>query len=106
MDTNVTVALVTTAGALGVAAIGVWGEAVRRAAKEAREAIGTPNGEGTAIQMLERILAGQAGQDNRIARLEGGQHQLRQDQARTREDVDALTGRVDVLERTDRRPPS
>ncbi len=89
-----------------VAMIGVLGELIRRGAKEARDAadtarhtaadaasrIGEPNGHGNVVEMLERILAGQVGQDNRIARLEGGQHEIRQDVAR-------LTGRVDVIER-------
>ena len=40
------------------------------AARDVRDRIGTPNGQGNVVEMMERLLAGQAGQDNRIARLE------------------------------------
>jgi hypothetical protein len=39
--------------------------------RELAHRVGTPNGDGDAIQMLERLLAGQTGQDGRIAQLEG-----------------------------------
>ncbi len=86
-------------GLVIVAGLGLLGELIRRGTKEARVAadtarhtaadaastaadaanrIGKVNGEGNVIQMLERvldsnqrILAGQVGQDNRIASLEG-----------------------------------
>lgn len=89
-----------------VAVIGVIGERTRRNARDARNAIGSPNGQGNVTQMLERVLdglsdvvAGQAGQDRRLANLEGGQHLLKLDQQDTRENVARLAGRVDVLER-------
>lgn len=41
--------------------------------------IGTPNGKGNAIQMLETIVSGQAGQDNRLAKLETTVGALRTD---------------------------
>ena len=41
--------------------------------------IGTPNGKGNAIQMLESIVSGQAGQDNRLAKLETTVGELRAD---------------------------
>lgn len=66
--------------------------ATRSQVEQAAQAIGEPNGSGNVVQMLESILAGQAGQDNRIARLEGGQHEIRTHVAR-------LEGRVDVIER-------
>jgi len=37
---------------------------------ELRHRVGTPNGHGNVVQMLETLLGGQAGQDNRIAALE------------------------------------
>jgi len=54
--------------------------------------IGTPNGDGDVVQMLTTLIRGQAEDTHRIARLEGGQHDLRTDVAH-------LNGRVDVLER-------
>jgi hypothetical protein len=84
-------AVASVIAALVLASLGALGETIRRNAKQARQSIGEANGAGTVVQMCERILAGQAGQDNRIARLEGGQHTIREDVAR-------LTGRVDVLE--------
>jgi hypothetical protein len=89
--TELVQAIASVIAALVLAGLGALGEGIRRNAKQARQAIGEPNGDGTVVQMCERILAGQAGQDNRIARLEGGQHVIREDVAR-------LAGRVDVLE--------
>lgn len=96
---DVAVELIGAVALVLVAMIGALGEVIRRNAREARgaadaarHAIGRPNGQGNVVEMLERILSGQAGQDGRIARLEGKQHELRQD-------VDRLTGRVDVIER-------
>ena len=90
--TELVQAIASVIGAVVLASLGAFAEGIRRNAKQAREAIGEPNGDGTVVQMCERILAGQAGQDNRIARLEGRQHEIRDDLAR-------LTGRVDVIER-------
>lgn len=60
-----------------VAIIGVVGailvEIVRRGFKSLSERVGTPNGQGNIVQMLERILRGQTGQDLRLAKLEEGQ---------------------------------
>lgn len=63
------------------------------------ERIGDPNGHGSVVKMLTEVLAGQAGQDKRIAKLEAGQHDLSTSQAR-------LEGRVEVLEKAAIRPPS
>lgn len=38
--------------------------------EQVRHRIGTPNGQGNVIEMLERLLAGQTGQDARLASLE------------------------------------
>lgn len=67
---DVFVAIVTTIGVLGAAAIGALGEAIRRNARATRDAVGEPNGQGNVVQMCEQILAGQAGQDRRLATLE------------------------------------
>jgi hypothetical protein len=88
---EVQVAALSAVAVVLAAAVGTFGEIIRRQAKATRQSVGEANGDGTVVQMCERILAGQAGQDNRIARLEGGQHEIREDVAR-------LSGRVDVLE--------
>ena len=62
----VTVAVAAIAAVGGVAAA-----YAANAARDVRDRIGTPNGQGNVVEMMERLLAGQAGQDNRIARLEG-----------------------------------
>lgn len=62
---TVTVAAIAAFG--GVAAA----YAANAARRDVRDRIGTPNGQGNVVEMMERLLAGQAGQDNRIARLEG-----------------------------------
>jgi hypothetical protein len=53
--------------------------------RELKSRVGTPNGQGSLVQMAEAILAGQATQDERLGRLEGS--------------TAALEGRVVVLER-------
>lgn len=63
-------------GLIAVALIGACGGiasayAANVARKDVRDRIGTPNGQGNVVEMMERLLAGQTGQDNRIARLEG-----------------------------------
>ena len=107
---GVQVAIVSSAATLGVAGIVVLGEAARRNAKRAREAIGDPNGAGTLVTMVEQVLhaqaemiRGQAGQDKRIAALERDVHAVRVDVAEIRTDHARLTGRVDGLERTPNR---
>jgi hypothetical protein len=40
---------------------------------DALEAIGKPNGKGTALEMLAKLLDGQTGQDQRLARIERNQ---------------------------------
>lgn len=62
---TVTVAAIAAVG--GVAAA----YAANAARRDVLDRIGTPNGQGNVVEMMERLLAGQAGQDNRIARLEG-----------------------------------
>ena len=41
--------------------------------RELERRVGTPNGKGNLVEMCESILAGQAGQDNRLARIESRQ---------------------------------
>lgn len=36
--------------------------------------LGTPNGQGNVVEMLQQLLVGQTGQDTRLADLETGQH--------------------------------
>lgn len=117
MAPEVQVALITTVGSVIVGAMSIVAKrAADRAqatAELAAKRIGEPNGHGTAIQLLERLVDGQAEQDGRLARLEAGHHQLRLDQAETRNTVarveadlhetrstvaDAI-GRIDALER-------
>lgn len=59
--------------AAGVAAVGgvAAAYAANIARREVANRIGTPNGDGNVVQMLTTLLNGQAGQDARIARLEG-----------------------------------
>jgi hypothetical protein len=75
---DVLVAVVSTIGVVGAAAIGALGESIRRNARATRVAVGQPdNAEGSVVDMLERLIAGQAGQDRRIARLEERQSDVR-----------------------------
>lgn len=39
-----------------------------------RKAIGTPNGQGNVVEMLGKLLAGQTGQDARLAEIEARQN--------------------------------
>ncbi len=72
---EVQVAALGTLGLVAAAGLGAIPSIMaKRAGEKAAEAIGTPNGQGNVVQMLERILSGQAGQDRRIARLEERQH--------------------------------
>lgn len=41
-----------------------------------RKSIGVPNGKGNVVQMLEKILAGQTGQDSRLASIEARQNRF------------------------------
>lgn len=41
--------------------------------RELEQRVGTPNGHGNVVEMFERLVTGQAGQDNRLAKLERGQ---------------------------------
>lgn len=45
-------------------------------AKRTEAAVGTPNGQGNLAQMMERLLHGQAAQDERLARLENDHNQI------------------------------
>lgn len=99
---EVLVALIGTIGLIGVAMVQTMrraSSAADRAASTAEtsadvmaERIGTPNGEGNVVQMLERILRGQTGQDSRLARLEERANH-------TVEVVGRLEHRLDELER-------
>lgn len=89
----IVVAIVAAAGSVGAAwAANAARRQVGHAAEDLRDRIGEPNGKGNVVQMLTTLLNGQAGQDNRIARLEGVQvqHGI---------DIAALQQRLHVLER-------
>lgn len=58
-------------GLFALLAIWLGGRKTRR---EIGRRVGTPNGHGNVVQMVERLLAGQAGQDERLAKLERGQN--------------------------------
>lgn len=66
---DVLIALIGAMGVIGVALVQTTRRAGRAAART-QDAIGTPNGEGNVVQMLERLLNGQTAQDTRLARLE------------------------------------
>ena len=97
---EVQVAVITAAGGLLVAVVaGVFAVIGKRSAGRLEKAIGVPNGHGNVVQMVERILLGQIGQDNRLASLEAGQTQQARDSARleqaqqdTRTEVARLEG--------------
>lgn len=97
MTEAVLVALVTVMGGIGIELIRTSRRAARAAqkagarAEQAHEAIGSPNGQGNVVEMLERLLAGQTGQDARLARLEG-------QRAEDRERLGRMEGRLDQLE--------
>ena len=44
--------------------------------RDLKSRVGTPNGQGTLVQMAEKLLAGQATQDERLGRLESTQVRL------------------------------
>jgi len=93
MPVEVQVALITAASAVALSIVtGVLTLLNKRSASRVEDKIGDPNGQGNVVQMLERILSGQTGQDHRLAELEGGHNMMRRD-------VDRLAGKVDVLER-------
>lgn len=71
MSENVLTAIIGVVGVIGAAGfgtLGVWISSVKKS-------IGTPNGHGDLVHMAEALLAGQAGQDKRLAQLEHGQAQ-------------------------------
>jgi len=103
--TEVQVAVITTLGGLVVAIVGANSILGKRSSDRLERAVGVPNGQGNLVQMAERILAGQAGQDNRLAKLEAGQAQqaidlarLEQAQQNTRAEVARVEGRVSAIE--------
>ena len=61
------VAIVMALGSVSVALIGLVGIRMR-------QTIGTPNGQGNVVEMLERLLEDQAGQDRRLADIETRQN--------------------------------
>ena len=61
------VAIVMALGSVSVALIGLVGIRMR-------QMIGTPNGQGNVVEILERLLEGQAGQDRRLADIETRQN--------------------------------
>ena len=64
-------ALVAALGGLAVAI--VQARAARLAIHEQAQRIGTPNGHGNLVEMMERLLSGQTGQDSRLAIIESRQ---------------------------------
>ena len=59
--------------AISVASIAAFSSAVsawlaNRSHRDVRDRIGTPNGHGNVVQMMERLLSGQTSQDARLAR--------------------------------------
>ena len=76
----------------------VTGALARRGTKrELENRVGTPNGHGNVVEMLERLVTGQAGQDNRLARLERGQleHESR---------IRSIEARHETLDKTREQP--
>lgn len=65
--------------------------------RELEQRVGTPNGHGNVVEMLERLVTGQAGQDNRIAKLERGQldHESR---------IRSIEARHEILDKTREQP--
>ncbi|MCB1272265.1 MAG: hypothetical protein KDB31_12630 [Microthrixaceae bacterium] len=67
MSEGIVVAIVMALGSVSVALIGLVGIRMR-------QTIGTPNGQGNVVEMLERLLEDQAGQDRRLADIETRQN--------------------------------
>jgi hypothetical protein len=65
------VAVIGAVAILGAAGFGLMGVWIQRNVRDTKDAIGTPNGHGNVIEMMERLLSGQTGQDGRLASLEG-----------------------------------
>lgn len=57
------IAVIAAAGLVGAAAVTAFGVRISRA-------VGTPNGNGNLVEMMEALLTGQTGQDVRLAKLE------------------------------------
>ena len=62
--------------AISVASIAAFSSALsawlaNRSRRDVRERIGTPNGHGNVVQMMERLLSGQTAQDTRLAGHDG-----------------------------------
>lgn len=101
--------LVVSAVGLSVAVIATAVAALAKRSSDSvgddiREWVGTPNGHGNVVAMLERVLAGQTGQDARLARLEAWQAEVRDGLRRhgerigaVEQDVAALTARMDEV---------
>lgn len=65
---GVAIALVTAGGAVLVAAI--TGTFAFLTGRKTKQAIGTPNGQGTVVQMLEKVIRSQGAHDERFEQLE------------------------------------
>jgi len=98
--TEVLVALIAALGIVAAGTVPVVvstrrtrkvGEAAVDTAQVTQDRIGTPNGKGNVVEMLEKILNGQTGQDQRLAELERGQ-------SRTHETLQRVDNRLGVLE--------
>lgn len=67
-------------------------------AKRIEERLGEPNGHGNVVQMMERLLAGQTGQDARLAQIEGRLHRGDERMGRLGAKVSDLSERVAKIE--------
>lgn len=72
MSEQILVAIIATVGVIGAAGFGFLGVVITNL----KAAIGEPNGKGNVVQMMEALLSGQAGQDKRLASLEGRVSQI------------------------------
>jgi hypothetical protein len=94
MSDPVIVAVIGAVGVIGAAGFGTLSAAIT----STRRAIGRPNGQGNIVQMMERMLTGQAGQDNRLAALERRVNSVEGHSARAARIVEVLDDRLRTLE--------
>lgn len=96
------VATITALGVVGAGGMAVW---LQRSVKATQQAIGDPNGHGNVVEMMERLLSGQTGQDARLASLEsrvGSVETLAKDAATAaalvKSTLDAAQARADAVD--------
>lgn len=70
MTEETSVALIGAFAVIMTGGFGLMGVWLQRNVRQTKDAIGTPNGRGNVIQMMEALLRGQTGQDRRLATLE------------------------------------